>query len=187
MPLQPKLRSIICLSFVFLVHFVLIVVLHPIHHLSVKKPSEFISLRYITTADPPNMRTHQTLNNVTKLPKRSNTYQLPNRGAQVPILVFSEPNSKSTITSSDTETKLDLEALRSKAVSYALTQERSPIQIQNDKNLKNRSLEAAVEKGTNDAEHSDCRTAYANSGILTGLLAPIRIAADLARDKGCKF
>ncbi len=78
---------------------------------------------------------------------------------------------------------LDLDALRAQAVQQELGRERSPIELQNEANRKKHGLEARVEEGANEAQRADCRTAHSGAG----LFAPLMIAADLIRDKGCKF
>jgi hypothetical protein len=78
---------------------------------------------------------------------------------------------------------LDLDAMRAQAVQQELGREKSPIELHNEASKRNNSLEAQVEDGTNKAQRSDCRTAHAGAG----LFAPLMIAADLIRDKGCKF
>lgn len=79
--------------------------------------------------------------------------------------------------------KLDLNTSRASAVQHELNRERSPIELQNERNRRDQRLEARLEKRAKEAEHTDCRTAYAQ----TGLLAPLFITADLLNDKGCKF
>lgn len=78
---------------------------------------------------------------------------------------------------------LDLDALRNQAVQQEMTRKKSVIELMNEGRQKDTSFEAKVEDRINQSQRADCRTAYA--GI--GPLALIGIAADLMRDKGCKF
>jgi len=79
--------------------------------------------------------------------------------------------------------KLDLNTLRANAVQLERKRERSPIELQNERNRLNKSLEARLEKSAKKAERTDCRTTYSG----TGLFAPLFITADLLSEKGCKF
>jgi len=79
--------------------------------------------------------------------------------------------------------QLDLEALRADAVQQEIRREKSPVELMNEARLKNQSLESQIEEGAKNAQRADCRTAYADHG----LFAPLFYAANLIRDKECKF
>ncbi|PRC94165.1 hypothetical protein [Solimicrobium silvestre] len=177
---KSNLRSLVCLSFVVLLHVVIISMWHLRNNFHDITSSELRYLQYVSIAQP-RPRPISTPNNsptVKSQPNKTTKSAVNTESTTAPI---TEPQAISSTPSN--EPRLDLDALRASAVQQELHRTRSPIEKQQEANLKNQSLEARVEDAANKAQRPDCRTAYAGGG----LLAPIGIAIDLIRDKGCKF
>jgi hypothetical protein len=176
-----NVRSLFCLGIVLVLHIVIIFAL-PFRTYFPKATRPVASyLQYVSIVQPMRLPTDssitKTINAKNDLPANSATGLPPTLSAP------SEPARGSTSSRTGDNPKLDWETLRANAVRHELNRERSPIELQNEGKRSNRSLEARLEKGANEATRTDCRTAYAQ----TGLFAPLFIAANLLSDKGCKF
>jgi HD superfamily phosphohydrolase len=135
-------------------------------------------LKYVSIVQPKPLSIHSPRQARSKVKKAELTNKVQ------PILSsINTPTPDSTSTPTTDLPKLDLNTLRADAVQHELKRERSPIELQEERNRRNQRLEARLEKGANEAKRSDCRTSYAQ----TGLFAPLFITADLLRDNGCKF
>ncbi len=182
---QPKLRSVLCFCLILFVHVVIVLVLIVEHNSKQKNrlPSETtVSTVWIM----PEVKVQKN-NPVVEAARHSVASKPTTITARVHEPISPAPEAEHSITVDDAPLQpapnLDLDALRAQAVQQELGREKSPIELLNEANKKNNSLEARVEDGTNKAQRPDCRTAHSGAG----LFAPLMIAADLIRDKGCKF
>ena len=182
---ESSARRLICICLIVAGHIALIAAFRLQQTTHTNTVTTFSNLQFITLTKPMT----KPVNTETTKPT------LPNRTPRSPI-----PPTKTAISSSSeiamtperntetkpepiTEPRLDLDALRASAVNEDMKREKSPIERLHESNLKNHSFEAKVENATTKAQRDDCRTAYSGAG----LFAPLMVAADLIRDKGCKF
>lgn len=176
MPVRSRYRTMICLSLVLLIHCIIFTALNLKHDL--RQRTEPVSS---TVWIIPETKLHKPV----ALPKsdksRITTYAMKSNTTitSIPQQLESHPEP----VAEPTLPPLDLDGLRANAVQQEISRERSPIEILNEARLRNRSLEVKVENAANQAQRPDCRTAHSGAG----LFAPLMIAADLIRDKGCKF
>ena len=164
-----NLRSLLCLCLVSALHIAIFAVLPPLKESVTKNIGAPIYLQYVSVMRP-EPQPQQHLEDAVK----------PLRPASIRASIIESIPEKNSI---DQPPKPDIDALRKIAVQHAQSSERSPIELQREKNQPDQRLEARIEKGAKEAVHTDCRTSYAQ----TGLFAPLFIAADLLRDKGCRF
>ncbi|MET3106840.1 hypothetical protein AAKU67_002408 [Oxalobacteraceae bacterium GrIS 2.11] len=176
MPIPSRFRSIICISAIFLLHLAIVTMLN-FNRSQPQAGQTKVSTLWIvaeTKLPPPTARSKPT----SRLPRKAQNLS----GTPAPIAVEADkPSETITISNQDSAPRLDLDALRAEAVQHEMTRKKSAIELA--QKTRNHSFEAQVEAATNKAQHSDCRSAYAGAG----LFAPLVIAADLIRDKGCQF
>jgi len=180
MPTPPKMRTIICLSFVLLMHIAVIFSLRFKNIYSNRTATTVSTLWIIAKAQLPKETNIEPVKSATfkASPKSNKSSKFTTISPE--IKSSSEPTSETA----PSAPRLDLDALRADAVQQEIKREKSPVELMNEARLKNNSLEARVEEGAAKAQRADCRTAYAGG---TPILAALLIAADLIRDKGCKF
>lgn len=170
-----KLRVLFCFCLVFALHLVMLFMLRAKNTLMEEAVLAPAYLQYVAiVSDPP----IQAIPEFVAAPKanqtvRTNRSDLPTGASSTDSI--SIPSSE--------QPQLDLDNLRAGAVQQELKRQRSPIEQQQETHRRNHSLEARIERGTQQAARTDCRQAYAQ----TGLFAPLFIASDLLRDKGCQF
>jgi hypothetical protein len=167
-------RAIICLALVTILHIAVIAGFRHRHHLPETSSAVISTLRLI--AEHPPRKAERAVVKASHPaivpPNTTSSLSSPAKAALPvePEILAQEPH-------------LDLDALRAEAVQNEIKRTKSPVELQNEAALKSQSLEAHIEHAAGQAQHSDCMTAHAEHG----LLAPLFIAADLIRDKGCKF
>lgn len=173
-----NLRFLFCLCLVVALHVAIISILTSKNGLLTRtSPTAPSYLQYISIVQPTRLSAPPTLDKVRKA-------DLPASSASaISVSSMIEHTTRSSNTPTDDAPKLDLTTLRANAVQHALRRERSPIELQNERNRRDQRLEARLEKSAKEAAHTDCRIAYSSNG----LFAPLFITADLLSDKGCKF
>jgi hypothetical protein len=167
-----KLRVLFCLCLVFALHIAVLFTLHIPNNFLEKVVHAPNYLQYVSiTLDEP----IKAASKLSSAPKSNKTVK-----TDLPTNV--SPTESIAITPHDSP-KLNLDTWRTTAAQQELKRTRSPIEQQQENNHRNQSIEAQIERSAKQAARSDCRKAYAQ----TGLLAPLFIASDLLSDKGCKF
>lgn len=174
---RSRYRPIICLSAVLLIHWVIYAALNSKHPLT-EQVSPTVSTLWII----PEVSLHKFIEQ-----SKSVTFKIPSRATKSSTITLSSPEPEKfpapTANTTARQPHLDLNALRAEAVQQEITREKTPIELANESRLKDHGFESQVAKGMDKARRSDCRTSYFDAG----LFAPLIIAADLLRDKGCKF
>lgn len=105
------------------------------------------------------------------------------RAARRPPAAIVLPTAPQVTSDQPVQPMPDLETMRAQAVEQEMRRVKSPVEIMNEQHLKNSSIETHLEDAATQAHRTDCLKAYSD----VGLFAPLMIARDLIRDKGCKF
>ena len=171
MPQPPRLRPVFCLGAVLGLHLFLI-------GLFLAKPG-------VVSETAPRISIMWLIPETVKVAKINPGHQAVNHR---PSAAMTVPEQKAAIETPTLSVlpqapTLDLEAMHQLAVREALKPDGPSIVMQNGLSGADHSLEAHIDRAAKRAQHSDCRTAHSGAG----LFAPFVIAADLMRDKGCKF
>jgi len=176
-----NLRSLFSICLVLVLHSAMFYLLLPKNTFLARDTPQARSLHYVSIIEPKSLLTFSSKPKPGKINRpaiqNSSNDNLASTSALInPAIAFRQAPSNDL-------PKLDLDNLRASAVQGELNRERSPIELQEERNRRNLSLEARVENGASKAQRSDCRKSYAQ----TGLFAALFIARDVLNDKGCKF
>lgn len=181
MPQLPRLRPLVCLAAVLGLHLVLIAIF-----LARPVVAPGTAARISTVWLIPEAAKVAKITPITPItPRRKVADSRSRPSITIPAqqLSVEAPTLSSTLPSASQPPTLDLEAMHQLAVREALKPGAAPIVVENGLSGADRTLEAHIDAAARRAQHSDCRTAHSGAG----LFAPLMIAADLIRDKGCQF
>ena len=167
----PRLRPVFCLAAVLGLHLILMAM--------------FFARPVVVSGIAPRVSTVWLIPETAKVAKITPRHNVASTRARPTMTVPEQrwPVEAPTLSPAPQPPTLDLEAMHQLAVREALKPGGAPIVVENGLSGPDHSLEHHIDSAAKRAQHSDCRTAHSGAG----LFAPLMIAADLIRDKGCQF
>ena len=175
-------RRLLYLGLIALAHLALLFAFRLSAPLIASTKAKFSDLQFVTLSQPLKKPATVSTTRTAKIAPAAKD-RIATKSATSPSLAVPNDHPAELQPEPITEPKLDFDALRQAAVRAEMEREKSPIERMNEARIKNHGLETKVDDAASKAQRADCRNAYAGAG----LFAPLIIAADLVRDKGCKF